>query len=282
MDHPWSPSGLTADAVVDELASRVAAAAFFGSGDGAARVFVGVAGSPGSGKSTLAAAVRDRVNAAAGAPVAVVLPMDGFHYPRAALADFPDPDEARRRRGAPWTFDADAFVAAVAEARANRDAVTRVPEFDHEVHDPEPGKIAIEPTHKIVLVEGNYLLLNDLPWRRLWDPDADGRAATTSEEEEGRLSSEEGEKGSREREDPGNDDGVNETGALLDETWFVDASLDVAMRRVSARHVAVGRTEAEAKERVDGNDRINGALVIGESRANADVLVPAHERTPEE
>ena len=41
-------------------------------------------------------------------------------------------------------------------------------------------------------------------------------------------------------------------------------------------------TEAEAKERVDGNDRINGALVIGESRANADVLVPAHERTPEE
>ena len=208
--------------------------------------------------------------------------MDGFHYPRAALADFLDPDEARRRRGAPWTFDADAFVAAVAEARANRDAVTRVPEFDHEVHDPEPGKIAIEPTHKIVLVEGNYLLLNDLPWRRLWDPDADGRAATTSEEEEGRLSSEEGEKGSREREDPGNDDGVNETGALLDETWFVDASLDVAMRRVSARHVAVGRTEAEAKERVDGNDRINGALVIGESRANADVLVPTHERTPEE
>ena len=157
-----------------------------------------------------------------------------------------------------------------------------MPEFDHEVHDPEPGKIAIEPTHKIVLVEGNYLLLNDLPWRRLWDPDADGRAATTSEEEEGRLSSEEGKKGSREREDPGNDDGVNETGALLDETWFVDASLDVAMRRVSARHVAVGRTEAEAKERVDGHDRINGALVIGESRANADVLVPAHERTPEE
>jgi pantothenate kinase len=215
--------------------------------------------------------VRDRVNAAAGAPVAVVFPMDGFHYPRAALADFPDPDEARRRRGAPWTFDADAFVAAVAEARANRDAVARVPEFDHEVHDPEPGKIAIEPTHKIVLVEGNYLLLNDLPWRRLWDPDADGRAATSEEEGDG----------ARERED-GNDDGVRETGALLDETWFVDASLDVAMRRVSARHVAVGRTEAEAKERVDGNDRINGALVIGESRANADVLVPAHERTPEE
>ena len=111
------------------------AAAYCSEGDGDARVFVG-AGSP-AGKSTLAAAVRDRVNAAAGAPGAVVLPMDGFHYPRAALADFPDPDEARRRRGAPWTFDADAFVAAVAEARANRDAVTRVPEFDHEVHDPD-------------------------------------------------------------------------------------------------------------------------------------------------
>jgi len=77
---PWAPEGATQDAVLDELAARVVAAAFFGEGDGDARVFVGIAGAPGSGKSTLARLVRDRVNAAAGDDVAAVFPMDGFHY----------------------------------------------------------------------------------------------------------------------------------------------------------------------------------------------------------
>jgi energy-coupling factor transporter ATP-binding protein EcfA2 len=88
------------DAVIDELTARLAAAAFYGDGDGDARVFVGIAGSPGSGKSTLASAVRDKLNAAAGDDVAVVFPMDGFHYYRSQLADpamFPDPEAARRR-----------------------------------------------------------------------------------------------------------------------------------------------------------------------------------------
>ena len=82
---------------------------FVGFGDGDARVFIGVAGSPGSGKSTLASAVCARLNAAAGDDIAIVFPMDGFHYYRAQLADpamFPDPDEAKRRRGAPFTFNA--------------------------------------------------------------------------------------------------------------------------------------------------------------------------------
>ena len=97
VEHPWTPAGATMDEVVEELASRAVAAAYYGEGDGDARVFIGVAGSPGSGKSTLASAVRDRINAAAGADVAAVFPMDGFHVPLADLATFPDPDEARAR-----------------------------------------------------------------------------------------------------------------------------------------------------------------------------------------
>ena len=99
------------DAVLDSLAARVVAAAFFGDGDGDARVFVGIAGSPGSGKSTLARLTRDRVNAAAGDDVCVVFPMDGFHYSMNDLLTnkdglFPDADVAVKRRGSPFTFDA--------------------------------------------------------------------------------------------------------------------------------------------------------------------------------
>ena len=241
VEHPWTPTGATMDEVVEELASRAVAAAYYGEGDGDARVFIGVAGSPGSGKSTLASAVRDRINAAAGADVAAVFPMDGFHVPLADLATFPDPDEARARRGAPFTFDAAAFVDRVRAAKRDRDAVTLVPEFDHEVHDPEEDAIAIQPAHKVILVEGNYLLLPEKPWRDLWA-------------------------GGEEDDEP-----------LLTETWFVDASVDVAMARVERRHVAVGRTPEEARKRVDGNDRINGELVLAASRDVAEVLVPSHE-----
>ena len=63
---PVGPEGRDPGRGLDELAARVVAAAFFGEGDGDARVFVGIAGAPGWGKSTLARLVRDRVNAAAG------------------------------------------------------------------------------------------------------------------------------------------------------------------------------------------------------------------------
>jgi pantothenate kinase len=227
------------DAVIDELTARLAAAAFYGDGDGDARVFVGIAGSPGSGKSTLASAVRDKLNAAAGDDVAVVFPMDGFHYYRSQLADpamFPDPVAARARRGAPWTFDARAFVDRVRAARTNTDSSTSVPAFDHQVHDPEEDAITILPSHKVILVEGNYLLLPDEPWRELWDG----------------------------------------AGALLDERWFVDTAVDDAMTRVMGRHVAVGRSAEEAKSRADGNDRLNGEMVWA-ARGNADVHVPSYE-----
>ena len=113
------------------------------------------------------------------------------------------------------------LVRRVADAKRSRDAVVRVPEFDHEVHDPEEDKIAIAPTHKIVVVEGNYLTLPDAPWSELHSGDA----------------------------------------PLLDEVWHLDCSVDDAMARVTRRHVAVGRSAEEARRKVDGNDRPNGELV---------------------
>ena len=56
---------------------------------------------------------------------------------------------------------------------------------------------------------------------------------------------------------------------------------DEAMERVMRRHVAVGRTQEEAKTRADGNDRPNGELVWG-NRDAADVLVPSYDWNPNE
>jgi len=120
--------------------------------------WVCIAGGPGSGKSTLAEAVAQRVNEVAGAQLCVVLPMDGFHYTRARLRELDPPDAASYlpRRGAPWTFDAEACFAAFAAAKCNGHAT--LPTYSRELSDPVPGGVRLETCHEIVLCEGNYLL----------------------------------------------------------------------------------------------------------------------------
>lgn len=83
-------------------------------------VIIGIAGCPGSGKTTTAHAVCYAIG-----PPAVVLPMDGFHYTRAHLDAMPDPACAHARRGAPFTFDADAFVACVQQVGTHQGTACR-------------------------------------------------------------------------------------------------------------------------------------------------------------
>lgn len=131
---------------------------------------VGIAGGPGSGKSTIAQLVRDRINELAAAntsgdEVAVVVPMDGFHLYKHELDAMEDPKEAYARRGAHWTFDASAFLNCVRNVR--QQGAAQVPSFDHAVGDPVPSDIEVHPRHRVVLVEGNYLLLDEPPWASL-------------------------------------------------------------------------------------------------------------------
>jgi len=168
----WTPPGSAMGEVYDALASRVFAAA--SALPAGRRLLVGLAGAPGSGKTTTAYAVVERVNRLAAAassdaaPFAAVLPMDGYHLTRAQLDAMPDPAEAHRRRGAPWTFDGAAFVAAV-EAVRRADALVSVPSFDHAAGDPVQDALRIESATRLVLVEGNYLFLQEPPWNGLGD-----------------------------------------------------------------------------------------------------------------
>ncbi len=149
----------------------------------------------------------------------------GFHYYKRQLEQFEDPAAAFARRGAHWTFDAQAYVGCIRRIKeqggwrnidgyrwVGRGEIGRtpaggsfaqlgrlctalepaplhcltalpalwracpklslesccaagealVPSFDHGVGDPVEDDIRVTPSHRIVLSEGNYLLLGAL------------------------------------------------------------------------------------------------------------------------
>jgi len=89
--------------------------------------------------------------------------MDGFHRTQAELAADPDPELSFRRRGAPFTFAPDKLLDLVRRTRT--EPRLTAPAFSHADKDPVEDAIAIEPHHRVVIVEGNYLLLDEETWR---------------------------------------------------------------------------------------------------------------------
>lgn len=100
--------------------------------------------------------------------VAICVGLDGWHYSRAELDRFPDPELAHWRRGAAFTFDQGAYAAFVAALRRPLASDTEpigFPTFDHAAKDPAPSDTPILPQHRIVIVEGLYTLLDAPGWR---------------------------------------------------------------------------------------------------------------------
>ncbi|KAK4033961.1 ATP-dependent kinase [Parachaetomium inaequale] len=137
------------------------------------RFLIAIGGIPGSGKTTLSKRLTATLNARHVAqfpdqpPVAAFVPMDGYHYTRAQLDAMPDPATAHARRGAEFTFDGEGFLALVKRLKEPVTAETATifaPSFDHAIKDPKENDIPVEKTHRIVVLEGNYLLLNKPPW----------------------------------------------------------------------------------------------------------------------
>ena len=120
------------------------------------RVLLGLAGSPGSGKSTLAQALRQAFD-----DISIVVPMDGYHLANTELKRL----GLANRKGSPPSFDAAGYVALLARIRHQRpDETIYAPEFRREIEEPIAGAIAIEASRRLVITEGNYLLLDSGHW----------------------------------------------------------------------------------------------------------------------
>jgi pantothenate kinase len=132
------------------------------------RLMVAVAGPPGSGKTAFATILVAVVNAEADDDVAVLVGLDGWHYPNDYLATHylnrgGERIALRSIKGAPETFDAAGACRCLSEIR--RGGQASFPIYSRRLHEPVPKGGSVDSHHKIVVVEGNYLLLDEGPWR---------------------------------------------------------------------------------------------------------------------
>lgn len=126
------------------------------------RVLIGIVGAPGAGKSTLSERLVRELGPRAG-----LVPMDGFHYSQRVL----DQLGRAKRKGAPDTFDADGLAALLARLR-DADGPVYAPTFDRSIEEPIAAGTVVPADADIVIVEGNYLLLDEGAWSnvaRLFD-----------------------------------------------------------------------------------------------------------------
>ena len=204
-------------------------------GKGEKLVMIGIAGIAGSGKSTLANRLCTALNEKT-ARSCVVVGMDGFHYSKAQLGElFPrfidsqaqvSVEEAFQRRGAPFTFDAEAFVKLIERIRKISTGSLppiRAPAFDHSIGDPIQDIVEIHGDVRVVIVEGLYLALDYAPWNRI-------------------------------------------SGLMDELWWLqIDLALAeerLAKRHVAS---GICKSLEEARSRIAGNDRINGEHIMKHS-----------------
>jgi len=136
----------------DDLVRRAAALA-----SGGRRAILGIAGAPAAGKTTLAEQLVQALDAVAH------VPMDGFHLADVELERL----GARDRKGAPDTFDALGYAALLRRLREDEDDIIYAPGFERVIEQPIAGTIPIHRSARLIVSEGNYLLVDDPRWRRV-------------------------------------------------------------------------------------------------------------------
>lgn len=129
---------------------------------GKTRAILGIAGSPGAGKSTMVGQLLVRIRAVMGEQWAAHVPMDGFHLADVQLERL----GVRDRKGAPDTFDSAGYAQLLERVVRETENPVYVAGFDRRLEQPLAGALVVLPTARLVITEGNYLLLDDPHWMR--------------------------------------------------------------------------------------------------------------------
>lgn len=177
------------------------------------RFILGIVGAPGAGKSTLASKLCHEINSQSADEPAIIVPMDGFHYSNEHLLEL----GLLPLKGIPATFDAQGFVEILKKVQKTKNESVFCPRFDRSIEASIPNDIEVKPHHKLVIVEGNYLLLDEKPW--------------------------------------------GEIAQYLDQSWFINCPIDVILPRLIQRHIDGGKSEADARRKVESTDLPNAKII---------------------
>lgn len=122
------------------------------------RTLIGICGEPGVGKSTFSHYLKQKLGEST-----VVLPMDGFHLSNTVLHALGRSD----RKGAPDTFDVSGFSHLLKRVRNEVNQNIYFPIFHREIEESVASEGVISPEDRLIIVEGNYLLLLDSSWKEV-------------------------------------------------------------------------------------------------------------------
>ena len=131
------------------------------------RIVAFLAAPPAAGKSTLCLYLEQLSRTEPDLTPVQSVGIDGFHYPQAYLdshtivrngATIP----LARIKGAPETYDVEKLRGLLARVHEQNQ---RWPLYDRRIHNPVEN--AVEIREQILILEGNWLLLDEEPWNRL-------------------------------------------------------------------------------------------------------------------
>ena len=132
------------------------------------RILAMLAAPPATGKSTLVSFLEHPARSVIPEKRLQAVGMDGFHLRQEYLLTHTVDVDGKSVpmasiKGAPITFDPDALTRKISEVTEGNSC--RWPHYDRQLHDPADDAITIDA--EIVLIEGNYLLLDADGWRDL-------------------------------------------------------------------------------------------------------------------